>query len=71
LGWVIVIALAASLFLILLLVIGGIIAARVRRRREGYVRAPGTPPIGEASLERVPPAQLLSDLETRRAGGYL
>lgn len=71
LGWVIVIALAASLFLILLLVIGGIIAARIRRKREGYVRAPGTPPIGEASLERVPPAQLLSDLETRRAGGYL
>lgn len=71
LGWVIVIALAASLFLILLLVIGGIIAGRIRRKREGYVRAPGTPPIGEATLGRVPPGQLLSDLETRRAGGYL
>ena len=71
LGWVIVIALAASLFLILLLVMGGIIAARIRRKREGYLRAPGTPPIGEASLGRVPPAQLLSDLETRRARGYL
>jgi len=73
LGWVIVISLAISLFLILLLVVGGIIAARIRRRREGYVRAPGTPPIGEETLERVPPAQLLGALEGQRraAAGYL
>lgn len=72
-GWVIVISLAISLFLILLLVIGGVIAARIRRRREGYLPAPGTPPIGEETLERVPPAQLFGELEGRRraAAGYL
>ena len=72
-GWVIVIALAISLFLILLLVIGGVIAARIRRAREGYVQAPGTPTIGEETLERVPPAQLFGELEGRRraAAGYL
>lgn len=67
-GWVIVIALAISLFLILLLVIGGLIAARIRRSREGYMQAPSAPPIREASLERVPPGQLLEDLEARRRG---
>jgi hypothetical protein len=71
LGWIIVIALAISLFLILLLVIGGLIAARIRRAREGYVQAPGTPPIRETSLERIPPSQLIGNLEERRAGGYL
>ena len=69
LGWVVVIALVISLFLILLLVIGGLIAGRIRRAKEGYVKAPGTPPIRETSLERLPPEQLLEDLERRR--GYL
>lgn len=68
LGWVVVIALVISLFLILLLVIGGLIAARIRRAREGYVKAPGTPPIRETTLGRLPPEQLLEDLERRR--GY-
>lgn len=62
------IALAISLFLILLLVIGGLIAARIRRSREGYVQAPGTPPIRETSLDRVPPEQLFGDIEGRRRG---
>lgn len=69
LGWVIVIALAISLFLILLLVIGGLLAARIRRAREGYVQAPGTPPISESNLERIPPERLIGTLEGHRAGG--
>jgi Cortical protein marker for cell polarity len=68
LGWIIVIALAVSLFLVLLIVIGGLIAARIRRAREGYLPAPSTPPIRETSLERVPPDQLLGDMEERRRG---
>ena len=67
-GWIIVISLAISLFLILLLVIGGLIAARMRRKKGDYVQAPGTPPIREESLERIPPGELLGDLETRRRG---
>jgi Cortical protein marker for cell polarity len=66
LGWVIVIALAISLFLIILLVVGGAIAARIRRRREGYMKAPMSPPLRETSLERIPPGQLLVDMEGRR-----
>jgi hypothetical protein len=72
LGWIIVIALAISLFLILLLVIGGIIAAKIRRRREGYIQAPGdVPAVREASLERVPPAELFGNMEGHRGGTYL
>ena len=71
LGWVIVIALVISLFLIFLLVIGGIIAARIRRAREGYMPAPGTPPISETSLDRLPPDRLIGNLEDRRQGGFL
>ena len=67
-GWVIVIALAISLFLILLIVIAGLIAARLRRSREGYIPAPGTPPVRETSLERLPPEQLLGEIEERRKG---
>jgi Cortical protein marker for cell polarity len=63
-----VISLVISLFLILLLVIGGLIAARIRRKKEGYVQALGTPPIREESLERIPPSELLGDLEGRRQG---
>jgi hypothetical protein len=68
-GWVIVIALAISLFLILLI----IIAARIRRAREGYTVAPGSPTIGEETLERVPPTQLFGELEGHQhaAAGYL
>ena len=69
-GWIIVIALAISLFLILLLVIGGVVAAKIRRRREGYRQAPGGPTIGEANLERLPPGQLFGDVGGGR-GGYL
>jgi Cortical protein marker for cell polarity len=68
LGWIIVIALAISLFLIILLVIGGLIAARIRRRREGYVKAPMSPPVGEANLRRAPPGQLFGDMEGNRRG---
>jgi Rax2 C-terminal beta propeller domain len=66
-GWIVVIALALSLFLILLLVIGGIVAARIRRAREGYMPAPVAPSVGEENLERVPPERLLENLEGRRA----
>ena len=62
------ISLAISLFLILILVSGGLLAARIRRKRDGYVQAPGTPPIREESLERIPPSELLGDLEERRRG---
>jgi hypothetical protein len=65
-GWIIVIALAISLFLIILLVIGGLIAARIRRAREGYVQAPMSPPVAESNLDRVPPGQLFGDMEGNR-----
>jgi len=67
-GWVIVIALAISLFLIILLVIGGVIADRIRRAQEGYTKAPMSPAIGEGSLERIPPEALIGDMEERRRG---
>ena len=69
-GWIIVISLVLSLFLILLLVTGGLIAARIRRARDVNVQAPDTPPIREASLERVPPSQLIEELETHRGRGH-
>ncbi|KAI9711380.1 MAG: hypothetical protein M1828_001925 [Chrysothrix sp. TS-e1954] len=44
LGFIVLIALAISLALIFLLVVAGIAAERIRRRREGYVRAPTSAP---------------------------
>jgi hypothetical protein len=68
LGWIIFISLAISLFLIILLVIGGLIASRIRNKREGYIQAPGSPPVGEASLAHIPPAQLFGDMDGNRRG---
>ena len=67
-GWIIFISLAISLFLIILLVIGGLIAARIRNKREGYIQAPGSPPVGEANLAHIPPAQLFGDMDGNRRG---
>ena len=43
-GFVVLIGLAIALALIFLIVVGGIVAERIRRRREGYVRAPSYSP---------------------------
>ncbi|KAF2099762.1 hypothetical protein NA57DRAFT_65681 [Rhizodiscina lignyota] len=61
-GFVVLIGLAISLVLIFLLVVAGIVAERVRRRREGYTRAPTQPFFDRGNMSRVPPAELLQSL---------
>ena len=61
LGFIVLIGLAISLALTFLLVVAGIVAERIRRRRDGYVRAPMS--ISEKkydndNIRRVPPEHL-------------
>ncbi|KAK6340653.1 hypothetical protein TWF696_008978 [Orbilia brochopaga] len=60
-GLVVLVSLAISLALVFLIVVVGVIAAYIRRRREGYMPAPTrvTPiPSAQDMTERVPPDQL-------------
>lgn len=57
-GFVVLIALAISLGLMMLIIVAGIIAERLRRRREGYQLAPTSMPSEKGNVDRIPPEQL-------------
>ncbi|OAR00430.1 hypothetical protein LLEC1_07078 [Akanthomyces lecanii] len=67
--FVVLIGLAISLALILLMVVGGIVLDRLRKRREGYVRAPTSMRDRGSGIQRVPPRELLESLGRVRPGG--
>ncbi|KAJ2982740.1 hypothetical protein NQ176_g1184 [Zarea fungicola] len=67
--FVVLIGLAISLALILLMVVGGIILDRIRKKREGYVRAPTSMQDRGSGIQRVPPRELLESLGRVRPGG--
>ncbi|ESZ99572.1 hypothetical protein SBOR_0045 [Sclerotinia borealis F-4128] len=66
-GLVVLIALAISLALIFLLVIAGVLAERIRRKREGYMPAPTNSYDRNNGMSRIPPQQLFSSLGQGRA----
>ncbi|KAI9803486.1 MAG: hypothetical protein M1825_001829 [Sarcosagium campestre] len=70
-GFVVLIALAIALALIFLLVVIGIIAERLRRKREGYVPAPTGIYDKQSNMERIPPSRLFGALghQGRGPGG--
>ncbi|TEY33292.1 hypothetical protein BOTCAL_0685g00030 [Botryotinia calthae] len=61
-GLVVLIALAISLALIFLLVVAGVLAERIRRKREGYMPAPTNSYDQNNGMSRIPPQQLFSSL---------
>ncbi|OAA78153.1 Galactose oxidase/kelch, beta-propeller [Akanthomyces lecanii RCEF 1005] len=67
--FVVLIGLAISLALILLMVVGGVVLDRLRKRREGYVRAPTSMRDRGSGIQRVPPRELLESLGRVRPGG--
>lgn len=64
LGFIVLIGLAIALALTFLLVVAGIVAERIRRRREGYVRAPTQVPFSDKynNMRRVPPEHLFGNM---------
>jgi len=72
-GFVVLIALAIALALIFLLVVAGIMAERIRRKREGYVPAPTQMYDKNNNMHRIPPEHLLAGSlgpGQGRSGGY-
>jgi hypothetical protein len=67
-GFVVLIALAISLGIIFLMVIAGVIAERIRRKREGYVPAPTATYDRGNGMSRIPPSQLFGSLGQGRSG---
>ncbi|KAJ6784111.1 hypothetical protein PWT90_10623 [Aphanocladium album] len=67
--FVVLIGLAISLALILLMVVGGVVLDRLRKKREGYVRAPTSMRDRGSGIQRVPPRELLESLGRVRPGG--
>lgn len=65
-GFVVLIALGIALALTFLLVIAGVVAERIRKKREGYSPAPTSAFSG--GMSRVPPEQLFSSLGQGRSG---
>lgn len=63
------IGLAIALALIFLIVVGGIIAERIRRRREGYMPAPTNMYDKASQMARLPPEQLFGTVGNGRNGG--
>lgn len=58
LGFIVLIGLGIALALIFLIVVAGVIAERIRRRREGYVRAPTNMFDKTSQMARIPPDQI-------------
>ncbi|KAI9642250.1 hypothetical protein NHQ30_009052 [Ciborinia camelliae] len=65
-GLVVLIALAISLALIFLLVVAGVLAERIRRKREGYMPAPTNSYDRSNGMSRIPPQELFSSLGQNR-----
>ncbi|KAM0514797.1 hypothetical protein ACHAPE_006472 [Trichoderma viride] len=66
--FVVLIGLAIALALILILVASGIILDRIRKKREGYTPAPTSMYDRGSGIQRVPPRELLEQLERSRPG---
>ncbi|KAF2088248.1 cellular morphogenesis protein [Saccharata proteae CBS 121410] len=64
LGLVVLIALAISLALIMLIVVAGIVAERIRRKNQGYMPAPTQMGDKGGNMSRIPPADLLGNLNS-------
>ncbi|KAI9679887.1 MAG: hypothetical protein M1817_004902 [Caeruleum heppii] len=67
-GFVVLISLAIALALIFILVVVGILAERIRRKREGYVQAPTQMYDKQANMERLPPSHLFGSLGAQGRG---
>ena len=67
-GFVVLIGLAIALALIFILVVIGIIAERIRRRREGYLPAPTQMFEKNENLDRIPPSHLFNSFGQRGRG---
>ncbi|KAH6675609.1 cortical protein marker for cell polarity-domain-containing protein [Halenospora varia] len=67
-GFIVLIALAIALGLIFFMVVAGVIAERIRRKREGYIPAPTNSYDRSAGMSRVPPEQLFGSLGQSRVG---
>jgi hypothetical protein len=65
-GFVVLIALGIALALIFLLVVAGVIAERIRKKREGYSQVSAFDRSG--GMSRFPPEQLFSSLGQGRSG---
>ncbi|KAI9838431.1 MAG: hypothetical protein M1837_002486 [Sclerophora amabilis] len=61
-GFVVLIALAIALALIFIIVVIGIIAERIRRKREGYMPAPTQMFEKNSNMDRIPPSHLFGSL---------
>ncbi|KAI9828781.1 MAG: hypothetical protein M1832_001886 [Thelocarpon impressellum] len=68
-GFVVLIALAISLALIFILVVVGIVAERIRRKREGYMPAPTAMFDKNNNMERIPPSHLFGRIGQPASGG--
>lgn len=64
--FVVLIGLAISLALILLMVLAGVILDRLRKKREGYTRAPTSMYDRGSGIQRIPPHELLESLGKSR-----
>ncbi|KAM4054974.1 cortical protein marker for cell polarity domain-containing protein [Hirsutella rhossiliensis] len=64
--FIVLIGLAISLALILLMVLAGIILDRLRKKREGYTRAPTSMYDRGSGIQRIPPHELLESLGKSR-----
>ena len=71
LGFIVLIGLAIALALTFLLVVAGIVAERIRRRREGYVRAPTQVPFSDKynNVRRLPPEHLFGNMGSMSGTG--
>lgn len=67
-GFIVLIALAIALGLIFILVVIGVLAERIRRKREGYMPAPTASFDRNNGISRIPPSQLFSSLGQGRSG---
>ncbi|KAG9245977.1 cortical protein marker for cell polarity-domain-containing protein [Calycina marina] len=67
-GYIILIGLAISLGIIFLLVLAGIIAERIRIKRQGYIPAPTSSYDRGAAMSRMPPQQLFGSIGQSRSG---
>lgn len=63
------IGLAIALGLIFCIVVGGVIAERIRRRRDGYIPAPTNAFDKASQIQHVPPGQFLETLNQGRGSG--
>lgn len=69
LGFIVLIGLGIALALIFLIVVAGVLAERVRRRREGYMPAPTNMYDKATQMSKVPPEQLFGTVGNGRHGG--